>query len=79
MLFTPVWFVLSSFVVVVVLHFEGDLSSFVVIVVVLHFEGDTDVLTTFHKLVLACCLPLCGLFCHHLLLLFYTLKVIQMC
>ena len=65
MLFTPVWFVLSSFVVVA-----------------LHFEGDTDVFRTFHKLVWGCCLSLFGLFCYHLyrlLLLFYTLKVIQMC
>ena len=66
-----IWFVLLSFLVVVV--------------VVLHFEGDTDVLRTFHKLVWACCLPQFGLFCYHvlllllLLLLFYTFSVIQMC
>ena len=65
MLFVPVCFVLSF-------------VSF--IVVVLHFEGDTDVLRTFHKLVWACCLPQFVLFCYHfLLLLFYTLKVTQMC
>ena len=67
-LFTPVWFVL--------------LSLLLVVVVVLHFEGDTNVLRTFHKLVWACCLPQFVLFCYHLLLLLlllYTLKVIQMC